>query len=194
MSNVDIFFEDDEEEYDVEEAIDAGSLDPLEDGDYPWTIVEADIEEARSGAIMLALELRLIGKHPQAGLTQFDNIYMRGESDIGRRIGRARYGTLCKACGFSGRGPDDIEDFIGHSVMAEVEYVASDEYRDKNEFKSYWEIDESDLAETYTGARVEEVDIDDEEEEEEAPKEKPKKKKSAKKSSKKSKGKKKPPF
>lgn len=107
-------------------------------GWYPWRVVDSDIAQSDSGAIMIVLEMQLVGSHEMAGSVATERFYMRGPSIKAKRIGKGRYAKLCRALGFSGKGPADTVELHDKVALAYTTYVpAEGNYRAKNEFSDY---------------------------------------------------------
>ena len=111
-----------------------GDFAPLPKGTYRVRIVEADIEDMKSGNGK-SLKLRMDVEGPShAGRVVFERITLSHKtSEAAQQIGRALFGTLLLACGFDAK-PNKISDLLGHVVDAKLKIEKSKDpkYDDKN--------------------------------------------------------------
>lgn len=108
-----------------------GDYEPLAPGDYYGRITQAEVQDTKRGdGKMIFVRLDIEGPKG-AGRVIFDRMLVVHPTPTAQEIGRARFGALCVACGFTAK-PNDTRELIGQSVGVKLKIERSKEYGDRN--------------------------------------------------------------
>jgi hypothetical protein len=96
-----------------------GGFEPLPPGEYPATVVEADVKTPKSGdGYMLAIRYK-ISDGEYEGRLIFQTAVFQHSSEIAQRIGRATMKSLCDACGLQA-AVKDTDAFLWKPVRLKL--------------------------------------------------------------------------
>ena len=117
-----------------------GEFLPIPKGNYIMRITQADVVDTKAGDGKM-VKLRLDVEGPSnVGRVIFDQILVASTpaKQEAVDIGRAKFGALCEACGFTDAPPSDTSQLIGHVVEAYIKIEpAKNGYDARNGVGSY---------------------------------------------------------
>lgn len=116
--------------------IETNSYDPLPDGWYPVTIVEADMVPTKDGTTeYLKLCFDVTGAD-YAGRKVWDRLNINHQNQTPREIAQRNLASICKAIGLI--QVRDTDQLVGTSLMVKVRAVPADDRFDaRNEIRGY---------------------------------------------------------
>jgi hypothetical protein len=121
-------------EFDPEQAVKdsgGGSYDPIPPGWYYGRVTQSEVQNTKAGTGKMVF-VRLDIEGPQhAGRVLFDRMVVAHPNPDAAAIGRARFGSLCLACGFA-KKPNDTKELLGKVCGFKVKTEKSKEFGDKS--------------------------------------------------------------
>lgn len=113
-----------------------GDYEPLKPGWYHGRITEAAVQETKAGTGKMVYCRIDIEGPTAAGRVVFDRMLVEHTSSKAEEIGRARFATLCMACGIN-EVPNETSVFLGQTVTAKLKIEKNKEYGDRNRVAGY---------------------------------------------------------